>query len=77
MAKIRQQMVRDQSSSGITCHTPPLRLGSAEGRTGLEQVASFGGSLCTEKSDPVIRRSGSSAYGLAFRLKIWLESKDL
>lgn len=59
-------------------YTPPSRLGSAEGRTGLEQVASFSGSMYTEKSDLVIRRrSGSSAYGLPLTFKVWLQSKDL
>lgn len=54
MTKI--ELVRDQSSSGITCHTAPSRLGRIEDRTGLEQKDSFSGYVYIEKSHLRVRR---------------------
>lgn len=59
-------------------HVISSKLGSTEGRTGLEQKATFSGYVYTEKSDQIVRRkSRSTVYNLLFRFKVWIQPKDL
>lgn len=58
-------------------HVTPSKLGSTEGRTRLEQKATFSGYVYTEKSDQIVRRRSRSTVYNHFRFKVWIQPKDL